>query len=104
MKKSDTYRETLRRLADWEPFLLGESGLPGPRGNLELANVAADEGDAPLFRKLLSYDAIRAPTNSPQEFLAFCGVVGLGKLLAEGKTKVRVDAKWGRAASKRLES
>ena len=103
-KKSDAYRETLRRLADWEPFLLAESGLSGPRANLELANVAADEGDAPLFRKLLSHDAERAPANSPHEFLAFCGVVGLGKLLAEGKTKVRVDAKWVSAASNRLES
>jgi hypothetical protein len=82
------YRETLRGLADWEPFLLAESGLPGPRANLELANVAADEGDEPLFRKLLRYDARRAPTNSPQEFLAFCGVVGLGQLLAAGNPQV----------------
>ena len=94
-KKAEAYRETLQQLADWEPFLLAESGLPGPRGNIELANVAADEGDEPLFRKLLRYDAERAPTNSPQEFLAFCGVVGLGKLLAEGKTLVLEDiSKW----------
>ncbi len=26
-----------------------------------------------------------APTNSPYEFLAFCGVVGLGRLFAEGQ-------------------
>ena len=89
--KSDTDRETLRQLADWEPYLLAESGLPGPRGNLELANVVADEGDEPLFRRLLRYDAEQAPTNTPQEFLAFCGVVGLGRLLAEGKTRVLKD-------------
>jgi hypothetical protein len=77
-KKSDSYRETLRELADWEPFLLAESGLPGPRGNLELANVAADEGDEPFFRRMLAYDPQRAPTNDPHEFLAFCGVIGLG--------------------------
>jgi hypothetical protein len=90
-KKADLYRETLRQLADWEPFLLAESGLPGPRGNLELANVAADEGDERFFRRMLAYDPKRAPTNDPHEFLAFCGVVGLGKLLAEGKVRVLKD-------------
>ena len=29
-----------------------------------------------------------SPTNSPQEFLVFCGVVGLGKLAAEGDVNV----------------
>ena len=29
-----------------------------------------------------------APTNSPGEFLAMCGVVGLGRLLAQGKIDV----------------
>jgi hypothetical protein len=29
-----------------------------------------------------------APTNDPHEFLAFCGVVGLGRLLAEGDSKL----------------
>jgi len=90
-KRADTYRETLRRLADWEPFLLAESGLPGPRGNIELANVAADEGDENFFRRMLAYDPIRAPTNNPHEFLAFCGVVGLGRLLAEGQIRVLKD-------------
>jgi hypothetical protein len=84
MKKVDTYRERLRELEDWEPFLLAESGLPGPRGNIELGRAVAEEGDAALFRCYLAYDAQRAPTNSPEEFLAFCGVLGLGRLLAEG--------------------
>jgi hypothetical protein len=42
-----------------------------------------------------------APTNSPQEFLAFCGVLGLGKSLAAGKhaalNELRVhacDTRW----------
>jgi hypothetical protein len=42
-------------------------------------------GDEALFMRLLGYDAARAPVNSPQEFLAFCGVVGLGRLAAEGR-------------------
>lgn len=85
MSKIEDYRRTLRSLDDWEPYLLAESGLPGPRGNIELAQAVADEGDEPLFCHLLSFDAAVAPTNTPQEFLAFCGVVGLGRLVAEGR-------------------
>jgi hypothetical protein len=82
--KADEYRAKLRTLDDWDPYLLKESGLPGPRGNLELAQVVADEGDLRLFRRYITYTADQAPVNSPYEFLAFCGVVGLGRLLAEG--------------------
>jgi hypothetical protein len=85
MSTIDTYRQILRTLDGWEPYLLAESGLPGPRGNIELAQVVADEGDETLFLHLLSYDAERATTNTPEEFLAFCGVVGLGRLVAEGR-------------------
>ena len=88
MTKTDTYRAKVRTLADWDAYLLKESGLPGPRGNLELAQVVADEGRPDLFRRYLAYTADRAPTNSPYEFLAFCGVVGLGRLLAEGDLDV----------------
>jgi hypothetical protein len=84
MNKADSYRQVLKTLADWEPYLLQESGLPGPRGNLELAQVVADEGDGKLFEHFLTYTPEVAPVNSPQEFLAFCGAVGLGKLLADG--------------------
>jgi hypothetical protein len=49
MSKSEYYRETLRTLADWDSFLLKESGLPGPRANLELVNVVADEGTETQF-------------------------------------------------------
>ncbi len=88
MGKRDDYRATLKTLTDWDAFLLKESGLPGPRGNLELAQAVADEGNEALFRRYLSFTPELAPTNSPEEFLAFCGVVGLGRLLAEGKREV----------------
>jgi 3-methyladenine DNA glycosylase AlkC len=91
MSKIQQYRETLRTLNDWDSFLLQESGLPGPRGNLELAQAVADEGDEPLFRHLLFFGPQQAPTNSPYEFLAFCGAVGLGKVLAEGNRHVLPD-------------
>ena len=88
MKKVDAYRETLGTLDEWDSFLLEESGLPGRRANLELARAVADEGGEETFKRFLSFNAKRAPTNSPHEFLAFCGILGLGKLLAGGNEEV----------------
>jgi hypothetical protein len=88
VSKTDDYRAILRTLPDWDAYLLQESGLPGPRGNIELARAVAEEGDAALFERFLGFDVQQAPTNSPHEFLAFCGVLGLGKLLANGQTEV----------------
>lgn len=82
--KTETYRQTLHTLRNWDQFLLKESGLPGPRANLELMQVVADEGTLDLFQRYLTYTPDRASTNSPEVFLAVCGVVGLGRLLAEG--------------------
>lgn len=84
MTKAERLRVELLRNKDWIPFLLRESGLPGSRAHIELAQVVADEGSAELFETLLTFTPDCAPTNSPEEFLAFCGVVGLGRLLAEG--------------------
>ncbi len=86
MNKVDEYRQSLRSLEDWDVYLLKESRLPGPRGNIELAKAVAEEGDEKLFERYLSYDAEKAPTNTPGEFLAFCGVLGMGRLIAEGQT------------------
>jgi hypothetical protein len=88
MSKTEYYRTTLRSLADWDDFLLKESGLPGPRGNLELASVVADEGTEAQFKHFLTFDAERFPTNTQGEFLAVCGAVGLGRLLAQGDCSV----------------
>jgi hypothetical protein len=84
MNKTEGYRQTLRSLAEWDDFLLAESGLPGPRSNLELLQAVADEGDEQRFKRYLSFSPAQAPTNSPAEFLAACGVVGLGRIAAEG--------------------
>lgn len=87
MKKAEKYRQVLAGLENWEPYLLAESGLPGPRANLELVQVVADMGDQGLFDRLLAYyGPSEAPVNTPGEFLGLCGVVGLGQLLAGGKT------------------
>jgi len=88
MTKVDGYREKLRTLQDWDEFLLQESGLPGPRGNIELAHAVAKEGDRARFERYRSYGPEEAPVNSPFEFLAFCGVLGLGELLAQGERAV----------------
>ncbi len=88
MTKIDAYRRQLRECPDWDALLLAESGLPGPRGNLELAQAAAAEGDEARFRRWLTFDAATAPANTAEEFLTFCGVLGLGRLLAGGRRDV----------------
>jgi hypothetical protein len=92
VKRIERYREGLRALDDWEPFLLAESGLPGPRANLELVRTVAEEADEPRALRLAA---------SEDEFLAMCGVAALGRLVAEGKRnhlprlrKLAVDTRW----------
>lgn len=91
MNKVEQYQQTLATLEDWQPFLLSESKLPGPRANLELAAAVAAQGNAEIFNQLRAYDAARAPANTPEEFLAVCGVIGLGKLLCEGRLELFSD-------------
>ena len=79
MSKLGDYQQTLKNLDDWIPFLRRNSGLPGPRGNLELAYAVAEEGNKQQFEELLSF---HAEENTPEVFLVFCGVMGLGKLAA----------------------
>ena len=79
MSKTEDYRKALQALDDWVPFLKKNSGLPGPRGNLELANVVAEEGAEKQFNHFLTF---HAEENTPDVFVVFCGVVGLGKLAA----------------------
>jgi hypothetical protein len=59
----------------WPAYLTEHSGLPGPRGNIELGQAVADAGDLPLFDVLIATD---------DEYLTFCGVIGLGAVLADG--------------------
>ena len=85
MGKAENYMEILKNKKDWDSFLLDESGLPGPRGNLELVDAVAQIGDIDRFRRYLAYDADSAPYGSSLEFLPVCGAVGLGRLIAEGQ-------------------
>ena len=91
MTKTHDYEIALAGLADWDDFLLRESGLPGPRGNLELADAFARVAGEDLMVRYAALGPDVAPTNSPQEFLAFCGVLGFGRLVAEGQRSRLAD-------------
>ena len=94
MSKRSDYRAVLESLpqGEWTSYLDAESGLPGPRGNLELAAAFADVAEPRL---------VRLCAGSSDEYLAMCGAIGLGRLLAEGDsdaaTKLRAlaeDDRW----------
>ncbi len=87
MKKVQVYVEKLKSIVNWDAYLMQESGLPGPRGNLELIQAVAEIGNEEQFLHLICYTPEKAPANSQEEFLAACGTVGLGRLVAEGKTE-----------------
>ncbi len=77
MGKVEDYRDQLRLLdtSEWASYLTAYSGLPGPRGNIELGRAVAEEGDRAAFEELIATD---------DEYLTFCGVLGLGAVLAAG--------------------
>lgn len=45
MSKVDEHRAALEGLTDWKPYLDEHSGLPGPRGNLELVAACGEIAD-----------------------------------------------------------
>jgi hypothetical protein len=59
---------------DLAAFLGEHSNLPGPRGNLELADA---------FAVAASRETILAFADEDDEYLRFCGTQGLGRLLVE---------------------
>jgi hypothetical protein len=67
--------------SDWSDYLLENSGLPGPRANLELLAAVVEEAPADLLRGL---------ADSQDEYLAACGAAGMGRLLSEGVTEAEV--------------
>jgi hypothetical protein len=101
MSKKELYIEALHKTKDWKNYLLTNSNLPGPRGNLELMQAFVEVGTEKDFIPLLDYTPDKAPENTPEVFLSFCGTVGLGKLISEGKTeyyqtlrKLASDPRW----------
>jgi len=101
MPKKGYYIEALHKTTDWKNYLLTNSNLPGPQGNLELMQAFVEVGSENDFIPLLNYTPDKAPVNTPEEFLSFCGTVGLGKLINEGKSdyylrlkKLASDPRW----------
>ncbi|WP_040948779.1 hypothetical protein [Gorillibacterium massiliense] len=81
--KREEYKNKLNELVEWDEFLRQQSGLPGPRANLELMYAAAEEGDEERFLGFLGYEENHPDGNSPDVFVLMCGIVGLGKLAAQ---------------------
>lgn len=71
MGRVGQYRAELRQLIEWEGYLKKNSGLPGPRANLELVEAVGEEADPERLWRLSA---------SSDEFLALCGTAGLGHL------------------------
>jgi hypothetical protein len=101
MKKVKEFIENLKKITFWDSYLMEQSGLPGPRANLELVKAVSELGDEERFLYLISFTLDRAPVNSQEEFLALCGTVGLGKLIAQGNMeylrvlqKFSADPRW----------
>lgn len=101
MNKVETYRKKLRNLESWDTYLLDESRLPGPRANLELAFAVAFEGTEEQLTKYAELGPEVAARDTKKEFLAICGVIGLGYLAArnEGEhfeiiRKCASDTRW----------
>jgi hypothetical protein len=86
-------------------YLMSNSSLPGPRGNLELAaafeeiisNRAAVKPPEEIWQlcsTMAGLSAEEAPVNDPREFIAFCGARGLGAIgaaLPEYQEKALLD-------------
>ena len=83
--KRERHIAHLKNSDNWMDYLKVHSGLPGKRSDLELLEIVAELGDERFFLECLRYDEVIAPTNTPGEFIATCGVTGLGKLITEGK-------------------
>ncbi len=84
MTKRELHIVNLNNSDNWIEYLKENSGLPGKRANLELLGVVAELGNEQFFMECLNYNETMAPTNTPGEFIAACGVTGLGKLIISG--------------------
>lgn len=91
MTRADGYRAELRRRKDWDAYLKANSGLPGPRANLELLAVAGDEATAQTLWRW---------SRSDDEYLATVGTAGLGRFALSDPRgvphleKMAADPRW----------
>ena len=84
MSKRDAGQAAYLAAPDREAYLRAHSGLPGPRSNLELLDVAAAASPREDIERWATLTPDEAPENTPSVFLACVGAVGLGCLVAAG--------------------
>jgi len=100
MSKKVKYRQDLAHFLDdflrtsgeeeITEYLMSNSNLPSPRGNLELAKAFAEVAEVysskdperlwGLCLKLTKISSDEAPVNDPREFLPFCGAYAIGAI------------------------
>ena len=92
MNKVAEHRAVLAGLNDWIPYLDANSGLPGPRGNLELVAACGEEAGVPRALDLIA---------TGDEFATVCGLVAIGRGFGEGDhrhlnllQRYAADARW----------
>jgi hypothetical protein len=78
------------RPEDLAAWMEARSGLPGPRGNLELVAAAGDVLPIETFLAWAAISAPEAPYGTSREFLPVVGVAGLGRALVEAADDTRV--------------
>jgi hypothetical protein len=85
MSRAETYRQELRSVDPdaLEAWVMERSGLPGPRGNLELLDAISTDLPAATLRAWAARSPEVAPGGTAGEFLPACGAAGLGRLLVE---------------------
>jgi len=82
--KREVLREALLAAPDLRTYLLAGSNLPGPRANLELLDAAGDALEPELALAFAALTPDEAPSGTTLEFLPCCGLVAVGRLVAEG--------------------
>lgn len=71
-----------------EQFIIKNSNLPGPRGNIELSFALAEiYNDVDVLYDWLKVTEEVADTNNPKAFLPFSALVSLGKIYTNKKDK-----------------
>jgi hypothetical protein len=100
MSKRENHKQDLTELLDQvletdeatpiRGYIIANSNLPGPRGNLELAEAWGEVVEAyarqaveklwGLCVEMVNISADEAPVNDPKELIPFCGAVGIGTI------------------------
>jgi hypothetical protein len=82
--RREAERAALLAAPDRRAHLLAGSRLPGPRANLELLDAAGDVLERGEALELAALRPDEAPGGTALEFLPCCGIVAVGRLVAEG--------------------